>query len=117
VARIQRYCDAMMSLRAMLAGLKAEQKRATVVERREQEKTPAVSPLTFGRRVSRLHDACLSYRAAEAQATADALRKMALPADMDEHIERICALVDNLDYDEAREQCARLLSILGEERE
>ena len=117
VPRIQRHCDAMMSLRATLVGLKAGQRREAPVERREQETTPAPGPAAFRRKVSRLHDACLSYRATEAQATADSLRKMSLPEDMGEHMARICALVDTLDYDEARERCARLLEMIGREQE
>ena len=109
--RIRRHCDAMMSLRATLAGLKAGQRREAPAARREQEKTPAPNPAAFRRKVSRLHDACLAYRATEAQATADSLRKMSLPEDMGEHMARICALVDTLDYDEARERCARLLEM------
>jgi CheY-like chemotaxis protein len=109
--RIQSFCDAMMRLRAKLVGLNAGNNRERIAGRREQKETRVeqVNLTTLRLCVSRLHDACLSYRAAEAQAAADGLRRIAAPEDMEDEIEAICALVDTLDYHEARERCARLL--------
>jgi hypothetical protein len=109
--RIQSLCDAMMRLRASLVGLSAGNSEVMFVERRQQERARAdrTSPATLGGLVSRLHDACLSHRAAEARAAAEGLRRMAVREDIADQIEAVCALVDTLDFHEARERCARLL--------
>jgi hypothetical protein len=114
MTRIQGYCDAMMRLRAKLVGLRAEQSRESAAERREHTtgRVEQVNLTTLRRHVARLHDACLSHRATEAQAIADDLRRMAWRKDLDDQIHVICALVDTLDYHEAREQCARLLKMI-----
>ncbi|MCL2789445.1 MAG: response regulator [Desulfobulbus sp.] len=113
--RIQSYCDDMMRLRARLVGLKTEDSQEETAEQLESAK-PLTAPvdLTLKQQVSRLHDACLSHRATEAQTAADALRAMALPGDIKDQIETICALVDTLDYHEAHEQCARLLEAISD---
>jgi len=116
--RIQNYCDAMMRLRAKLAGLHAKNIRERAAERREQEwkRTDPADLVKLDRYVSRLHDACLSHRAAEAQETADGLRRMAVRKDLEEHITVICRSVDALDYSEARERCAHLLKAIKTHR-
>ena len=125
--RIQGYCDDMMRLRAELVGLKTRDSQE-VAERREQADAQAGPPTApvdlaelaaqvdlaeLARHVSRLHDACLSLRATEAQETADSLRRIALPAEIGERITAICTLVDALDYHEAQELCARLLATIA----
>jgi hypothetical protein len=111
--RIQGHCDNMMRLRARLIALKTGEDRARNAERREQaEQVEQVDMETLGRQLSRLHDACLSHRASEAQTAADGLRVMALREDINDQIETICAFVDTLDYHEAQERCARLLEAI-----
>jgi len=111
--RIRRYCDAMMRLRAELVGLKAAN-RGSAVERRTWEgvRTEPMDMATLKEHMTRLHDACLSCRATEAQAIADGLRKMALRKDIETQIEAVCALVDSLDYQEAQERCVCLLKTI-----
>lgn len=111
---IQSYCDDMMRLRARLVRLKAEDSREKTDERREPARMQAAQAdmETLRQQISRLRDACLSYRATEAQRTADSLRAMALSGDIQEQIEMICALVGTLDYHEAQEQCARVLEMI-----
>jgi len=112
--RIQRYCDAMMRLRAGLVSLKAAHSPESAAGQRAQERERAeqVDMTALKKHMARLHDACLSHRATEAQAIADSLRRMALRKDMEEHIDAICALVDTLDYQEARERCLCLLATI-----
>ena len=112
--RIQRYCDAMMRLRAKLAGLhvKKTQEHATDQRELEWERTDPADLVKLNRYVLRLHDACLSHRAAQAQETVDGLRRMAVHKNLEEHITTICRLVDALDYPEARERCAKLLKAI-----
>jgi len=109
--RIQNYCDAMMRLRARLTGLHAGKILERAAERREQEweRTDPADLVKLSRYVARLHDACLSHRAAEAQETVNGLRRMAVRKNLEEHITAVCSLVDALDYAEARERCAYLL--------
>ena len=109
--RIQSHCDAMMRLRASLVGLKDKNTRKRSAKRREGEKprTGQMEPATFIRQVTRLHDACLSCRLTEAQASAYDLRQAVVHEDIEEQIETICALIDTLDFHEARERCASLL--------
>ncbi|MCL1985961.1 MAG: response regulator [Betaproteobacteria bacterium] len=113
--RIQSHCDAMMRLRASLVALKDGHRHKLAADgRRKQKRTrPEMEPVVFRQQVERLHDACLSHRVSEAQAMADELRRMHMGEDIEEQIEAICALVDTLDYHEARERCAYLLERLG----
>jgi hypothetical protein len=112
--RIQSYCDAMMRLRAGLVGLKTANSRESAAGRRAQERGRAeqVDMAALKKQVTRLSDVCLSHRATEAQTIADGLRRMVLRKDMEEQIDAICALVDTLDYHEARERCLRLLETI-----
>ena len=109
--RIRSYCDAMIRLRAGLAGLNAGKRRESVVKRRVREgpRAALADMAKLQHCLSRLHDACLGHRAAEAREMADDLRRMALRDDMEDDAAAVCALVDSLDYPEARELCARLL--------
>jgi len=112
--RLESYCDAMMRLRASLVGRRTRDGEDKAAERRQQARPQAVHVdlEIFKQYVSRLHDACLSYRATEAQTVADELRKMAAREDIDEEVAAICGLVDTLDYHEACERCARLLATI-----
>jgi len=112
--RIQSYCDAMMRLRAGLVGLKTANSRESAAGRRAQkrERVEQVDMAALKKHMTRLCGACLSHRATEAQAIADGLRRMALRKDMEEPIDAICALVDTLDYHEARERCLCLLETI-----
>ncbi|MDR0239275.1 MAG: response regulator [Deltaproteobacteria bacterium] len=112
--RIRGYCDAMMRLRAGLAGLHDKKIRAHAAERSEQEwkRTDPEDLVKLNRYVSRLREACLSHRAAEAGETAAGLRRMAVREDMEEHITAVCRLIDTLDYHEAGERCAHLLTLI-----
>ncbi|MCL2876904.1 MAG: response regulator [Betaproteobacteria bacterium] len=111
--RIQSYCDAMMRLRAGLVGLKAANDQEGAAHAPEKVRTEQVDMATLKEHVANLSEACLSFRATEAQATADGLRKMAVHKDMEEQIEAICSLVDTLDFHEARERCSCLLEAIA----
>ena len=111
--RIQSYCDAMMRLRAGLVGLKATNDQEGAALTPEKERTEQVDMATLKKHVAHLSEACLSYRATEALATAKSLKKMAVHKDMEEQIEAICSLVDALDFHEARERCSSLLDAVG----
>jgi len=113
--RLESYCDAMMRLRASLVGRKAKDSEDKAAERRQQARPQAVHVdlAIFKQYVSRLHDACQSLRATEAQTVADELRKMTAGEDIDERMTTICDLVDTLDYHEAQELCARLLETIA----
>ena len=117
MSHIRDYCDAMMRLRAGLLSLKSQKKAAPRVKQDAKDsaspsnraRTEPADLVKLKRYVSRLQNACLSYRATEAQATVDSLRRMAVHEDLEAPLEAICALVDTLDFHEAQELCAHLL--------